>query len=151
MGMTTPDASASMQPNCNGTFDITTSPIGESGTNVVIGTVALPRMLPAGTTVGVDLEYVTDTNQSSSEAFQLGAATSSITYRVTNLPSTATNVMISVRADATGNGSSLDTGDFVGWYDGSSANPILDDTSAKAVAFTGACTGNINFGLGTRQ
>jgi len=135
---------------CDGSFVMDVSPIGDSGPNQVAGTVMLPRMLAAGTVVGIQFEFDTDTHESNSQAFQLPAAAASMTYRVTNVPANATNLLVEVQADATGDGSTIDDADFDGYFDGSSTSPILDPANAKTIALTGGCVPGVNFGVGPR-
>lgn len=135
---------------CDGTFDIDAATFDGTGPNTVSGVVTLPTSVPAGTLVGIQFNYTTDTYESTSQAFQLAAGGSTISYRITGIAANATDMHVEVYGDANGDGHASDPGDFDGYYGGTATAPVFDDGTAKAVVFAGACTPSINFALGTR-
>lgn len=120
---------------------------GFGGTYAIRGTISFPAILPAQRVVLVSI-VASVGNDVHQQAFATAAASDRFTYRIGGL--TTNKYIVRIQADAGGNGTVTETGDYDGYYDGTSAGPILVRANATPVDVKGACLDLVDFGAGVK-
>lgn len=120
---------------------------GFGGTLAVRGTFNLPATLQAARIVVVSVASAAG-GESHDQSFAATAPSDRFSYRIGGL--VKGSYVIRVRADSNGNGLVTDSGDYDGYYDGSSVAPILTRADAKLVTLDATCLDAINFGAGIK-
>ncbi len=117
------------------------------GTLAMRGTISFPAPLPAQRVVvvsvvaqvGGDVRF---------QAFATAAASDRYTFRVGGL--VTGKYILRVQADALGNGTAIDPGDYDGYFNGSAAGPILVRADAVPVDLKTDCLDKVDFGAGVK-
>ncbi len=136
------DAGNSCLPGATFAFDG-----GFGGTLAVRGTFSLPATLQAARIIVVSVASAAG-GESRDQSFAATAASDRFSYRIGGL--VKGSYVIRVRADANGNGVVNDSGDYDGYYDGSSVGPIQTRADAKVVTLDATCIDALNFGAGIK-
>lgn len=117
------------------------------GVLAVRGTLTFPAPLPQGRAVTVSFQAEVG-GEIRQQTYSTLAISDRFTYRVGGL--IPGRYILRVQADATNNGSVTDSGDYDGYFNGTSAGPLLLRADAVAVEVKDVCRDNLDFGAGVK-
>jgi hypothetical protein len=118
-----------------------------SGTLTIEGSVDLPTVSSEGSSIRLYISRSAGTGGGSQE--KIGSVTTTaheVRYSVSGLPSG--DYKIQLQVDESGNGIFSESGDYEGWYNGSTTTPIQNSATAATIVLASVSRSNMNFGIG---